>query len=165
MAGTPELGKLERVDLRDVWETEDQNFTPWLAQDENISVLAETLGMDLVVEETEKAVGRFRADIVCREADSPDSWVLIENQLEQTNHTHLGQLMTYAAGLEAVTIVWIAHHFRQEHREALQWLNEITDKRFRFFGLEVVLWRIGDSPQRQSSTSSRSRTSGRHGTG
>ena len=144
------LGRLERVDPRTAWPREAQDFTPWLARDENISVLAETLGMELEVEAQEKDVGPFRADILCRgrDTDSPpeqESWVLIENQLEQTNHKHLGQLLTYAAGLHAVTIVWIAQPFRDEHRATLDWLNEITDERFRFFGLEVELWKIENS--------------------
>ena len=143
-----DLGRLTRVDLREAWESEDSEFTPWLAQDENISILSETLDMELEVEAQEKNVGPFRADILCRDANSADhdSWVLIENQLERTDHTHLGQLMTYAAGLQTVTIIWVAQRFTDEHRAALDWLNEITDERFRFFGLEVELWKIGDSP-------------------
>lgn len=142
-----DLGRLTRVDLRKVWETEAQDFTPWLAQDENIAILGETLDMELEVEAQEKDVGPFRADILCRDADSTDrdSLVLIENQLERTDHTHLGQLMTYAAGLHTVTIIWVAQRFTDEHRAALDWLNEITNERFRFFGLEVELWRIGES--------------------
>ncbi len=142
-----ELGRLTRVDLREAWETEAQDFTPWLAQDENIGVLAETLEMELEVEAQEKDVGPFRADILCRDANSPDhdAWVLIENQLERTDHTHLGQLLTYAAGLNTVTIIWIAQRFTDEHRAALDWLNDITGERYQFFGLEVELWRIGDS--------------------
>ncbi len=139
------LGRLERVDLRNIWRTEDQHFTPWLARAENLSVLAETLGMELELEAEEKRVGPFRADILCRDTDN-DSWVLIENQLERTDHAHLGQLLTYAAGLHAVTIVWIAGRFSEEHRAAVDWLNEITDEEFRFFALEVELWRIGESP-------------------
>ena len=92
-----------------------------------------------------KSVGPFRADILCRDTATGD-WVLIENQLERTDHTHLGQLITYAAGLRAVTIVWVANPFTEEHRAALDWMNDITDTRFNFFGLEVELWRIGDSP-------------------
>ena len=148
MASTPELGRLERVELRTAWESEAQDFTPWLAQDENIAVLGETLDMELEVEAQEESVGPFRADILCRDANSADhdSWVLIENQLERTDHTHLGQLLTYASGLHTVTIIWIARRFTDEHRAALDWLNEITDERFRFFGLEVELWKIGGSP-------------------
>lgn len=140
----PKLGKLERIELRDAWPTEDRDFTPWLAEEENLAVLAQTLGMELELEAQEQNVGPFRADILCRDTDS-GSWVLIENQLERTDHVHLGQLMTYAAGLNAVTIVWVASKFTDEHRAALDWLNDITDEKFRFFGLEVELWRIGSS--------------------
>jgi hypothetical protein len=139
------LGRLEKIDLRDIWRTEDQDFTPWLARDENISLLADTLGLELEVEAQEKEVGPFRADILCKDIHN-DSWVLIENQLERTDHRHLGQLITYAAGLKAVTIVWVAATFTEEHRAALDWLNAVTGDDFRFFGLEVELWRIGESP-------------------
>jgi hypothetical protein len=139
------LGRLERVDLRDIWVSEATSFTPWLARPENMAVLAETLDMDLEVEALERAVGSFRADILCKDLGT-DRWVLIENQLERTDHTHLGQLLTYASGLEAVTIVWIAARFTEEHRSTLDWLNKITNDSFRFFGLEVELWRIGASP-------------------
>ncbi|MEJ7591282.1 MAG: DUF4268 domain-containing protein [Planctomycetaceae bacterium] len=91
------------------------------------------------------ALGPYRADIVCKDT-TDGSLVLIENQLEKTDHTHLGQLMTYAAGLDAVTIVWIAERFTEEHRAALDWLNEITSEKVSFFGLEIELWRIGNSP-------------------
>lgn len=138
------LGRLERVDLRSVWLNESGGFTPWLAQEENIELLAETVGIDLEFEAQEKGVGPFRADILCKNT-ADGSWVLIENQLERTDHTHLGQLLTYAAGLQAVTIVWIAQRFTEEHRATLDWLNEITDEQFTFFGLEVELWRIGGS--------------------
>ena|ERR1700694_2685680 len=106
------LGRLEHVELRDVWISEATSFTPWLARPENMAILAETLGLDLEIEAQERAVGPFRADILCKEIDSGENrWVLIENQLERTDHTHLGQLLTYASGLEAVTIVWIAARF------------------------------------------------------
>lgn len=138
------LGRLTQVDLREVWSSEGGDFTPWLALDENIELLGQTIGLQLEVEAQEKDVGPFRADILCRDADT-DQWVLIENQLERTDHGHLGQLLTCAAGLKAVTIVWVAKQFNEEHRAALDWLNEITDERFQFFGLEVEAWRIGDS--------------------
>src|SRR3954449_13170506 len=144
MNDTP-LGRLERVELRDVWISEATSFTPWLARPDNLLVLAEALGIDLELEAQEKAVGPFRADLLCKDIGT-DRWVLIENQLEKTDHTHLGQLLTYASGLEAATIVWIAARFTEEHRSTLDWLNKITDDSFRFFGLEVELWRIGDSP-------------------
>src|SRR5256885_2050308 len=135
------LGRLQRVDLREVWLSESSGFTPWLAQQENMKLLGETIGIDLECEAQEKEVGPFRADILCKDT-ATDSWVLIENQLERTDHGHLGQLLTYAAGLEAVTIVWVAREFTDEHRAALDWLNEITGQKFNFFGLEIELWRI-----------------------
>jgi len=139
------LGRLRRVALRDIWQSEAQGFTPWLAGEENLALLSDTLGIDLELEAVEQNVGPFRADILCRDTLS-DRWVLVENQLERTDHTHLGQVMTYAAGLDAVTIVWIAAQVADEHRAAMDWLNEITDTEVRFFALEVELWRIGDSP-------------------
>jgi len=139
-----QLGSLTRVELRDIWYDEAGAFTPWLATPENLQLLGQTLGLELEYEDQETRVGSFRADISARDT-SDGSWVLIENQLERTDHLHLGQLLTYAAGLEAVTIVWVSAQFRDEHRGALDWLNEITDDRFRFFGLEIELWRIGDS--------------------
>jgi hypothetical protein len=144
-AATPKLGRLERVDLRSVWVSEPEDFTPWLAAPDNIGLLGEAIGMDLEVETREKDVGPFRADILCRDANT-DQWVLIENQLERTDHVHLGQLLTYAAGLKAVTIVWVARSFTDEHRAALDWLNEVTDEHIEFFGLEVEAWRIDESP-------------------
>lgn len=139
------LGRLTRVELRDIWTTEASEFTPWLARQENLEILADALSMELELEAQEKSVGPFRADILCKDIGD-DTWVLIENQLESTDHTHLGQLMTYASGLQAATIVWVAARFTDEHRSTMDWLNKITDESFRFFGLEVELWRIGDSP-------------------
>ncbi|MCA9138084.1 MAG: DUF4268 domain-containing protein [Planctomycetales bacterium] len=139
------LGRLHKVEIREIWQSEPGDFTPWLASDENIALLGETIGLDLEVEAQEKNVGPFRADILCKDTAS-QTWVLIENQLERTDHIHLGQLVTYAAGLQAATIIWVAARFTDEHRAALDWLNEITSEEFSFFGLEVELWRIGDSP-------------------
>ena len=139
------LGKLVKIELRDIWLSESSHFTPWLAREENLLILGETLGLELELEAQEKAVGPFRADILCKDIGT-SAWVLVENQLERTDHSHLGQLLTYASGLEAVTIVWIAARFTEEHRSTLDWLNRITDETFRFFGVEVELWRIGDSP-------------------
>ncbi len=142
-----ELGRLEPVDLREAWQREDGDFTPWLAEPDNIKLLGDTLGLDLDVETTEAGVGSLRADIVCRDASdaSDESLVLIENQLERTNHVHLGQLLTYAAGLDAVTVVWIAASFTDDHRAALDWLNQKTEQGVNFFGLEIELWKIGES--------------------
>ena len=142
------MAKLERlikVPLREFWEGEASDFTPWLADEENINLLSETVRMELEVEGTEIKVGPFEADILCRDTVT-DKRVVIENQLEATDHKHLGQLLTYAPGLDAVTAIWIAERFKDEHRAALDWFNEITPEEFSFFGLEIELWRIGDSP-------------------
>lgn len=138
------LGKLEQLDVRDIWQSEGSDFTPWLAQEENLVRLGEEIGIDLEHEATEKDVGLFRADILCKDAEN-GNWVLIENQLGRTDHSHLGQLLTYAAGLQAVTIVWIAQPFTEEHRAALDWLNSITNDQFNFFGVELEVWKIGGS--------------------
>jgi len=142
---TKSLGKLQRVDLREVWDNEAGSFTPWLAQEENIKLLGDAIGIELEVQAQEKEVGLFRADILCKDTAN-DAWVLIENQLERTDHNHLGQLLTYAAGLNAVSIVWIAERFTDEHRAVLDWLNEVTKEGIGFFGAEIELWKIGDSP-------------------
>lgn len=143
---TDSLGRLQRVELREAWLREDSDFTPWLAQEENIALLAEALGIaELEVEGTEQKVGPYRADILCKDL-STEAWVLVENQLEKTDHSHLGQLITYAAGLDTVSIVWVAQKFTEEHRAALDWLNSVTEEGVNFFGLEVELWRIGNSP-------------------
>ena len=140
----PGLGRLERVNLRDAWFGEATDFTPWLAQPENMALLGEAIGIELEVESQEANVGPFRADILCRDTIN-GHYVLIENQLERTDHTHLGQLLTYAAGLDAASIVWVAARFTEEHRAALDWLNNATSSGFNFFGLEIELWRIGGS--------------------
>lgn len=138
------FGKLERVDLREGWNDEAQSFTPWLAKEKNLALLGETLDMELELEAKEQNVGPFSADILCKDT-ADNSWVLIENQLEKTDHRHIGQLITYASGLQAVTIVWIAAIFQDEHRAAMDWMNEITHDQFNFFGLEIELWKIDDS--------------------
>jgi len=139
------LGRLEKItDLREIWKTEAQDFTPWLAKEVNLSLLGETINLELELEAVEKDVGPFRADILCRDT-ADNSLVLVENQVERTDHTHLGQLLTYAAGLNTVMIVWIAKKFTDEHRATLDWLNEITGDKINFFGLEIELWRIGES--------------------
>ncbi|MDO9580226.1 MAG: DUF4268 domain-containing protein [Bacteroidales bacterium] len=139
-----EIGRLEKLNLRTLWKREATEFTPWLAQEENIQLLSEKIGIELEVLNQEESVGPFRADILCKDTIN-DHFVLIENQLERTDHTHLGQLLTYAAGLEAVTIIWIAQKFTEEHRATLDWLNRITDATFTFFGIEIEIYKIGDS--------------------
>lgn len=140
-----QLGRLEKVDLRKVWANEARDFTPWLAREENISLLSEAIGIELEVEDTEKGVGSFSADILCREANSARS-VLIENQFNKTEYAHLGKLVTNAAGLDAVTIIWISSNIRDEHRAALDWLNDNTTRNIKFLGIEIELYRIGNSP-------------------
>ena len=128
MVTSIKLSKISKVDLRSCWQNEASDFTPWLATEENISLLADALGMnELEVKAQEEHVGPFRADILCVDPGT-DKYVLIENQLEKTDHNHLGQILTYAAGLDAVTIIWIAEHFTEEHRAAIDWLNRITAK-------------------------------------
>ena len=138
------LGRLESVELREVWPNEATDFTPWLAEEENLSILAETLNMELELEGREVNVESGIVDLLCRNTD--DSLVLIENQLTETNHRHLGQILTYAAARpEATAFVWIAESFQEKHRAALDRLNAMTDERFQFFGVEIELWQIGDS--------------------
>jgi len=137
------IGKLEKVDLRDYWSNEATDFTPWLAKEDNIKQLGDAIGIELEVVGQEQNVGPFRADILC--TDQENRYVLIENQLEITDHKHLGQIMTYAAGLNAVSIIWIASQFTDEHRAAIDWLNRITDSDFNFFAIEIQLLKIGDS--------------------
>lgn len=138
------LGKIERVDLRSVWSNEATDFTPWLSRPENLEALSEVLGMSLEAIATEHFVGPYRADLLCRDSYT-QAMVLIENQLEKTNHTHLGQILTYGAGLNVKTIVWIASRFTDEHRAALDWLNEATEEGFSFFGIEIELLKIDNS--------------------
>lgn len=139
------FGTLVPVDLREAWTREDTHFTPWLARAENLRLIADAIGLELELQGEEQDVGAFRADILCQVV-SDGALVVIENQIERTDHKHLGQLITYAAGLDAEAIVWIAARFSEEHRAALDWLNQVSHEKIRFFGLEVELWRIGNSP-------------------
>ena len=140
---TPNLAKIEReLDLRKVWPDESRDFTPWLA--ENIHELGEALGMNLGEPRTEVSVGGYSLDILASELNRGTP-VVIENQLGTTDHIHLGQLLTYAAGLDGRTIIWVTGNFRDEHRQALDWLNQRTGEDTEFFGVVVELWRIGDS--------------------
>lgn len=143
------LGMFERVPVRDAWPTEDGNFTPWLAQKDTIKLLGDALNMELEVEAVEHWVGPFRADILARVADAvgdTEHRVIIENQFGRTNHGHLGQILTYLAGIEhAKTVVWIAETIQEDHRAAIDWLNANTTEEFSFFAIEIELWRIGQS--------------------
>ena len=144
MSAVVSLGKLERVELRKAWPNEASNFTPWLAQEANLAQLGEAVGLQLELESTEKLVGAFSADILAKDIVS-QQWVLIENQIAPTDHSHLGQLLTYAAGLDARAVVWIAETFREEHRAAIDFLNRATTDEFFFFAVQIELWRIGQS--------------------
>jgi hypothetical protein len=137
------FGTLEDVALREAWAHEAHAFTPWLS--ENISRLAEVIGIPLEVQSTEVPVGEFAADILARNPQD-DSIVLIENQLEQGDHRHLGQIMTYLAGLGAHTVVWVAPEFREPHLSAIRWLNEHTVDPYAFFAVRARVVRIGPSP-------------------
>jgi hypothetical protein len=140
------LGKFMRVSLKQAWPTEDGNFTPWLAEPPNIALLGEALDTELEVEAVEHWVGAFRADILARATNEADHRVIIENQFGRTNHGHLGQLLTYLAGIEgAKSVVWIAEEIQADHRAAVDWLNAHTDEEYSFFAIEIELWRIDNS--------------------
>jgi len=119
----PTLGILKTIDPRQLWKNEERDFTPWIA--ENISRLVEVIGVPFVVDQTEKRVGAYELDIFGH-VEGSDAPVIIENQLTATDHKHLGQLITYASGLEAALIIWIATVVTDEHRAAIQWLNRVT---------------------------------------
>ena len=138
------LGKLTRVDLREYWKHEALDFTRWLAEPENIELLADEIGIGIQITQTEASVGRFNVDILAEEENTGRK-IIIENQLEMTDHTHLGQLITYAAGLDAEFVVWIVRDVREEHQQAVDWLNEHTDEGINFFLVAIELWRIADS--------------------
>lgn len=139
------LGKLTKVELREYWSNEARHFTPWLAQEENLQELSDTIGIDIEIEGTEVFIGTFKADIVARDISNNER-IIIENQLEKSNHDHLGKIITYASGIGASVIIWICASITDEHRQAINWLNENTTSSIYFFGLQIELWRIGDSP-------------------
>lgn len=140
------LSKLTKVDLREVWGHEALDFTNWLAQKENLDVLSEEIGVNIKLVKTEANVGRFSVDILAEE-ESTGRKIIIENQLEDTNHDHLGKIITYAAGYDAEIVVWIVRDAREEHQKAVDWLNEHTDEKIGFFLLKLELWQIeGSNP-------------------
>ena len=140
------LSKLNKVDLREVWAHEAIDFTNWLAQKENLDTLSKELGIDLKLIRTEASVGKFNVDILAEE-DSSGRKIVIENQLEDTNHDHLGKIITYASGYNAEIIVWIVRDVRDEHQKAIDWLNEHTDENINFFLIKIELWQIeGSNP-------------------
>lgn len=143
MNDAPKLGVLIEASLRHAWTHEAQSFTPWLA--ENLESLSAAIGIELELEGREVSVDAYSADILARNP-ADDSRVLIENQLERADHGHLGQILTYLAGLDAKTVVWIAAEFRDAHLSAVKWLNEHTAEPFAFFAVRVKVVRIGESP-------------------
>lgn len=138
-----DLAKLEKVDVRKFWKDEARDFTPWLGKENWIELLGETLGIQIEVDGVEVEVGNFKADILAKDMD--DRKIIIENQLGKTDHEHLGKLITYAAGLDAKIVVWICDSIRDEYREAIDWLNDITNEEIAFFAVKIELWRIDDS--------------------
>lgn len=142
--GHMKLGKLKEIPLREVWKHEQFSFSAWLATEENIVELGQELDLSLTDIETEKFVGNYRCDILCKD-ELTGKTVLIENQLEPTNHDHLGKIITYASGLDATVVVWIVETARSEHASAIEWLNKHTDDEISFFLIEVHAYKIGDS--------------------
>lgn len=137
------LGEFKKLDVRNLWPHEAKDFTPWLAGEENIALLGQALGIELEVEKVEAAVGPYSADILAK--DGKGQFVVIENQLEKTNHDHLGKAITYGSVLNASSIVWIASDFTEEHQRALDWLNDNTSEDLGFYGVHLELWKIDDS--------------------
>jgi hypothetical protein len=135
------LARIETVPLRAVWQNE-REFTRWLH--DNVSHLAQAVGLEIELLEREVAIGPFAVDLSGQEVGSGRK-VVIENQLEATDHSHMGQLLTYAASREAGVLIWIASGFRDEHRQVLDWLNQITPGDVRCFGVEIELLRIDGS--------------------
>ncbi|MCA8836156.1 MAG: DUF4268 domain-containing protein, partial [Proteobacteria bacterium] len=138
------LGRTRVIPLRKIFANEATDFTKWLAKEENLEDVGEAIGMSLELEEAEMKVGSFFADIVCKNKNDK-SRVVIENQLEKTDHDHLGKVITYGAGLDALTMIWVTPKFRKEHLAALKWLNENPNDNHKFFGIEIEIFQIGDS--------------------
>lgn len=142
-----QLSHLKRIDLREAWNHEARDFTRWLALEETLSVLGEEIGLDLKLIQTEADIGDFHVDILAEEHSTERvRKVIIENQLEITNHDHLGKIITYASGADAEIVVWIVRDVREEHRRAVDWLNEHTDEKTEFYLVRIELWQIENSP-------------------
>ena len=139
-----EIGRLIEVDVRELWKHEQYDFSNWLAKESNIEYLNEILGLTLIEVDKEINVGPYRCDIVATDETSGLK-VIIENQLESTNHDHLGKIITYASGLDAKVIVWIVKEAKEERRAAIEWLNNYTSSEIDFFLIEIHAYKIGDS--------------------
>ena len=138
------IAKLQEVDVRELWKHEQYDFSNWLAKEENIEYLNDILGLTLTDVDKEVYVGPYRCDIVAKDETSGTT-VIVENQLEATNHDHLGKIITYASGLDAKVIVWIVREAKEEHRAAIEWLNNCTSRAIGFFLIEIHAYKIGDS--------------------
>ena len=138
------IGRLTEVNVRELWKHEQQDFSSWLAKDNNLEYLNDILGLTLVDVNKETYVGPYRCDITAKDETSGIT-VIIENQLEATNHDHLGKIITYASGLDAKVVVWIVREAKEEHRAAIEWLNNNTNSDINFFLIEIHAYRIGDS--------------------
>lgn len=145
MQNQTNLGKLKKVELREAWKHEASHFTQWLAQEENLALLGDEIGFEIKLLQTEAAVGSFNVDILAEEENTGRK-IIIENQLEITNHDHLGKIITYASGYDAQIIIWVVKDAREEHRQAIDWLNEHTDENTEFYLVQIELWQIEDSP-------------------
>lgn len=136
---------MERIeDLRCIWKHEAKDFSAWLAEDENLAMLGDAIGIEIQLEERESSVGKFSVDLYAKEVET-GRVIIIENQLEETNHDHLGKIITYASGKDAKVVVWVVKRAREEHKQAIEWLNQHTDDDLGFFLLEIEVWKIGDS--------------------
>ena len=138
------VGRLERVEPASVWKSEAGEFVPWLAAPENLNCLGNALGLTLEPVARETRVGQLRADLLCRNRDTGAA-VVIEAQLGPSDHSHLGQILTYACALRARAVVWLAARFRAEHRAVLDRLNESGAVNLGCFAVEMDLWKIGAS--------------------
>lgn len=138
------LGKLTEVDVRELWHHEQYDFSNWLAKDENIEMLNEIIGLTLIDIDKEAYVGAYRCDIVAKD-EATGIKVIIENQLDCSNHDHLGKMITYASGLDAKVVIWVVKEAREEHRSAIEWLNNNTSQDINFFLIELHAYTIGDS--------------------
>jgi hypothetical protein len=139
-----DLGKLSKIELREAWKHEALDFTNWLALEENLSLLSDEIGIDIKLLQTEASVGSFNVDILAEEENTGRK-IIIENQLEATDHDHLGKLITYASGHNAEFVLWIVKEVRDEHKQAIDWLNDHTDEEINFFAIKMELWKIGES--------------------
>jgi len=138
------LGKLKKIGLRQAWKHEAGDFTNWLAEEENLSLLSDEIGLDIKLIQTEANVGKFNVDILAEEENTGRK-IIIENQLETTNHDHLGKVITYASGYDAEIIIWLVKEAREEHQQAIDWLNNHLDEQANFFLIKMELWQIGNS--------------------